>query len=249
MTQNDRPATTPVAIVFGGSSGIGAETARRFAAAGHRVAIVGSRPRTEVEGLMAEVPDGLYLQADLSLTGSPASVVEAVLTAWGRVDAVVYSAGATVRIPHSDLTAVTDEVWERILLMNLRVPWRVIQAVEPALRKSGDGSITIVGALAGVDVGGSSIPYAVSKAAVHHMCKLLGGVLGPEIRINAVAPGLIDTPWTEGWDALRSTVVKTAPLARTGTPRDVADVVLGFASSRYVTGQVVVVDGGLSLVP
>ncbi|MCC5574655.1 SDR family oxidoreductase [Microtetraspora sp. AC03309] len=247
--QNKRPAPAPVAIVFGGSSGIGAETARRFAEAGHRVAVVGSRPRSEVEGLMKEVVGGLYLQTDLSQAGAPGSVVEAVLEAWGRLDAVVYSAGATVRIPHPDLPSVTDEVWERILLMNLRVPWRVVQAVEPALRRSGDGSITIVGALAGVDVGGSSIPYAVSKAAVHHMCKLLGGVLGPEIRINAVAPGLIDTPWTDGWDALRSTVVKTAPLARTGTPGDVADAVFGLVSSRYVTGQVVVVDGGLSLVP
>jgi ketoreductase RED2 len=239
----------PVAVVFGGSSGIGAAVARRFHADGHRVAVVGSRPQERVSELLEQLGDALYVQRDLGQPDAATDVVEQVLSTWGRIDAVVYSAGATVKIPHADVQAVTDEVWERILGMNVVGPWRVVRAAEAALRRSGNGSVTVIGALAGADVGGSSIPYAVSKAAVHHMCKLLGAVMGPEVRVNVVAPGLIDTPWTEGWDELTKVVVGKAPLARVGTPEDIADTVALLVASRYVTGQTLVADGGLSLIP
>ena len=94
---------------------------------------------------------------------------------------------------------------------------------------------------------GSSIPYACSKAAVSHMTRLLANTLGPDVRVNAVAPGLVDTPWTEDWETVRGYVRAVAPLKRSGTPEDVADVIVALASSAYVTGQVVVVDGGLGL--
>ena len=239
----------PVAIVFGGSSGIGAAVARRFDADGSRVAVVGSRPAGKVADLLAHLDGALYIQRDLAQPESAAEVVETVVSTWGRLDAVVYSAGATVRIPHADIQAVTDEIWQRILGMNIVAPWRVVRAAEAALRRSGNGSFTVIGALAGADVGGSSIPYAVSKAALHHMCKLLGAVMGPEIRVNAVAPGLIDTPWTDGWDDLTALVEAKAPLARVGTPDDIADTVALLVASHYVTGQTLVADGGLSLIP
>jgi ketoreductase RED2 len=101
--------------------------------------------------------------------------------------------------------------------------------------------------VAGVRPTGSSIPYAASKAALNHMTVLLAKVVGPEVRVNAVAPGLVDTPWTADWDVVREVVSQVTPLKRSGQPEDVAEVILALARAGYVTGQVVVVDGGLSL--
>jgi len=94
---------------------------------------------------------------------------------------------------------------------------------------------------------GSSIPSACSKAALSHMTRLLANTLGPDIRVNAVAPGLVDTPWTADWDLVREFVKAQSPMQRSATPEDVAEVIMGLARSTYVTGQVVLVDGGLSL--
>ncbi len=113
------------------------------------------------------------------------------------------------------------------------------------LRKT-NGVIVNVSSIAGLRATGSSIPYATSKAAVNHMTALLAKAVGPEVRVNAVAPGLIDTPWTADWDIERNFVTAVAPLRRSGTPEDVADVIFLLASTPYVTGQVVTVDGGLS---
>jgi ketoreductase RED2 len=104
-----------------------------------------------------------------------------------------------------------------------------------------------VSSLAGVRATGSSIPYAASKAAVNHMTALLAKAVAPEVRVNAVAPGLVDTPWTKDWVTVRGFVEAVAPLKRSGTPDDVAQMIVALASSTYVTGQVLVVDGGLGL--
>jgi ketoreductase RED2 len=239
----------PVAVVAGGSTGIGASVSRRLDQEGYQVVVVSAKSLDEGKAVAAELDGGTFLQADLSDAAAPASVVEQVERTHGRLDAVVYAAGRTARIPHSDIHAVTDDVWEPILRLNVLGPWHFVQAAEPLLRKSGNGTVVVVGALAGVDVGGSSIPYAVSKAAVHHMCKLLGGALGPEIRVNAVAPGFIETRWTRDWDAFRTQIADRAPLRRTGLPEEVAELVVGLMRATYVTGQVVVADGGLSLLP
>jgi ketoreductase RED2 len=239
----------PVAIVAGGSTGIGASVARRLNKEGYLVVVVSSKSVDEGESVAAELDGGWFLQADLGEPGAAAEVVARVESEHGRLDTVVYAAGKTVRIAHPDIHDVTDDIWDGILKLNLLGPWHFVQAAERLLRKSQNGNIVVVGALAGVDVGGSSIPYAVSKAALHHMCKLLGGALGPEIRINAVAPGFIETRWTEDWAAFRSQISETAPLRRTGLPEEVAELVLGLIRSTYVTGQTVVIDGGLSLLP
>jgi ketoreductase RED2 len=96
---------------------------------------------------------------------------------------------------------------------------------------------------------GSSIPYAASKAALNHQTRLLAKVLGPDVRVNAVAPGLVETPWTAGWTDLHELVALMAPLKRVATPDDVAEMVLGLIRAAYVTGEVVVLDGGLRLLP
>lgn len=242
---------TPVSLIVGGTSGIGAEVSRLLSSRGNIVVVAGSRSEEDAAPLVGKLDGATYFQADMHDAESPSRLIAQVQDAYGRLDDVVYSAGATVKIPHTDLDAVTDDVWERILGMNVITPWRLVKSATPLLRAGGSGTVTVVGALAGVDVGGSSIPYAVSKAALHHMVKLLGGVLGPEIRINAVAPGLIETPWTSGdaWDALYDHVRKTAPLKRVGRPADIASLIVGLMDASYTTGQTVVADGGLSLVP
>jgi ketoreductase RED2 len=117
----------------------------------------------------------------------------------------------------------------------------------PHLRASGAGSVVNVSSLAGVRPTGSSIPYAVSKAALNHLTRLLANTVAPEVRVNAVAPGLVDTPWTADWDDVRAFVHAAAPMKRSAQPDDVADVVLALVRSSYVTGEVWVVDGGLGL--
>ncbi len=152
-----------------------------------------------------------------------------------------------MRIDHNDIDAVTPEVWRQILDVNVIGTWLVTQAAVPALRESGEGSIVNITSLAGVRPTGSSIPYAASKAALNHVTLLLANVLGPAIRVNAVAPGLIDTPWTETWDDVRAVVRSMAPLQRSGQPEEVAAACLGLVRAPYVTGQVLVCDGGLHL--
>jgi ketoreductase RED2 len=236
-----------VALVTGSSSGIGEAVARALAREGARVAVNSSSSVEAGRAVAAELPGAAYLQGDVADPEQARRIVSETVDALGGLDILVNNAGTTVRIPHGDVDAVTPEVWRRILDVNVIGTWLVCQAAIPALRASGDGCIVNMGSVAGLRPSGSSIPYAASKAAVHHLTLLLANVLGPAVRVNAVAPGLIDTPWTAEWDDLRDMVKAMAPLQRSGTPEDVAEICLGLIRSAYVTGQVVAVDGGISL--
>lgn len=236
-----------VCIVTGSSSGIGEATARLFAAEGASVVVNSVTSVTAGEALAAELPDAMYVQADVADESQAKRLIEATIERWGRLDVLVNNAGTTKVIPHDDLDAVTDEVWHRILDVNVIGTWYVTRAAVPFLRADGGGNIINVTSLAGVRPVGSSIPYAVSKAAENHMTLLLAKVLGPEIRVNAIAPGLVDTPWTQDWDVVRAGVQAMAPLRRSGLPSDVAHMCLWIATASYATGDVVLVDGGVHL--
>lgn len=230
-------------LVTGASSGIGEAVAARFGALGAHVA-VNSAHSVEAGREVAERVGGSYHRADVSDEAQVLGMVAEVVDLTGRLDVVVNNAGTTTVIPHADLAAATDEVWRRILDVNLMGTWYVSRAAAPHLAATGDGSIVSITSVAGLHAIGSSIPYAVSKAAINHLTVLLARVLGPGVRVNAVAPGLVDTPWTESWDEMRGHVRATAPLGRPSTPDDVAEVVLGLTRARMVTGEVVTVDGG-----
>lgn len=242
------PLDGKVALVTGSSSGIGEAIARRFAGHGAKVVVNSHRSVEAGERIAAALPDALYVQADVADEADGRRLVEAAVERYGRLDVLVNNAGTTKRIPHEDLAAVDLDLWHTILDTNLIGPWLLSRTAVPALREAG-GCIVNVSSIAGVRPTGSSIPYAVSKAGLNHLTRLLAAVLGPEVRVNAVAPGLVDTPWTadEGWDGVRRWVEGVAPLRRSATPDDVADVVIALATSGYVTGEVVVVDGGLTL--
>lgn len=236
-----------VAIVTGSSSGIGEETARRLSALGAKV-IVNSASSVEAgEAVAASLPnEARYVRADISDQSQAHGLLDAAIEHFGRLDILVNNAGWTTVVPHDDLDGLTDEIFRKTFEVNVFGTWWLTKAAIPRLRESDEPNIVNITSLAGVRPGGSSMAYAMTKAALNHMTVLLAKSYGP-IRVNAVAPGLVDTPWTADWDTLRKGVQGVAPLHRSGTPDDCAEAVLGCLRNRYMTGQVLVVDGGLSL--
>ncbi|MEI7653670.1 MAG: SDR family oxidoreductase [Actinomycetota bacterium] len=237
--------TDRVVVVTGSTSGIGEETARVFGAQGATVVINSARSVTEGERIAAELPSASYIQTSVDGDMDAEALVAEVLRRYGRLDCLVNNAGTTQVIAHHDLASADIAVWRRIFEVNVFGTWAMSVAAMPALRES-RGSIVNVSSIAGLRPTGSSIPYAASKAALNHLTVLLAKVVGP-VRVNAVAPGLVDTPWTQEWDVVRDFVQNAAPLRRSGLPSDVAKVVQWLAESDYVTGQVVAIDGGLTL--
>ena len=244
---SEPPFGGKVVLVTGSSSGIGAATARAFAEAGASVLVNSAHSVEEGRQVAASLPDALYVQGDVTDPEAPGRLVAAALERWDRLDVLVNNAGTTKVIPHHDVDAAPVDVWRQIFEVNVFGTWAMSVAALPALRAA-RGSIVNVASVAGVRPTGSSIPYAASKAAVNHMTVLLAKVVGPEVRVNAVAPGLVDTPWTEDWDVVRQVVSQMAPLRRSGQPEDVAEMILSLAGAAWVTGQVLVVDGGMSTV-
>jgi len=235
-----------VALVTSSSSGIGAQVARRLAKDGFDV-VVNSRSAEAGQAVADEI-GAAYLQADVADEEQAQRLIEEVVSRFGRLDVLVNNAGTTERINHANLAAATPEIWRRLYDVNVIAPFVLVTAAEQALRDS-KGCVVNVSSLAGVKPTGSSVPYAASKAALNHTTRLLAKALGPDIRVNAVAPGLVATPWTEDWDDLHQLVEAMAPMRRVATPDDVAEGVLGLIRSTYVTGEVVVIDGGLGLLP
>ena len=237
-----------VAIVTGSTSGIGEATARRLVDLGAMVMVNSSSSVEAGNDLVAELGTATrYHRADVSSEEECIGLVAATVEAFGGLDILINNAGYTRVIPHNDLDAVTEEVFRRIIDVNVFGTWYLSRAAVPALKAGGDGNIVNITSIAGLTAGGSSIPYAVSKAALNHLTRLMANVLGPEIRVNAVAPGLVETPWTETWDAVHAAVAQRSPLGRSATADDCAEAVLGILRARYQTGDVVVLDGGLTL--
>jgi NAD(P)-dependent dehydrogenase (short-subunit alcohol dehydrogenase family) len=238
-----------VALVTGSSSGIGAAIARRLSADGLAVAVHSRSSRDAGEAVAAEL-GGSYHQADLADEEQCAALAAAVTERHGRLDVLVNNAGVSWPIPHDDLGAVTAATWRQILDVNLVAPWLLTAAALPALRacpRPGGGAVINITSHAGVRPKGSSIPYAASKAALNHVTRLLAAALGPAVRVNAVAPGLVDTPLTADWTAARELWREQAPMRRAAQPADVAGLVSAIVASSYLTGEVIILDGGLNL--
>jgi NAD(P)-dependent dehydrogenase (short-subunit alcohol dehydrogenase family) len=240
-----------VALVTGSTSGIGAAIARRLSREGYKVALHGRRSGDVGCAMAAELPGSSYHQADLADVAHAGELVRAVLGHHGRLDVLVNNAGEAARFPHADLKAATPEVWRRMMDMNLIAPWMLIAEAETALRKSAEqgkpASIVNIGTHAAVRPKGASIPYAAAKAALHHATRLLALTLGPAIRVNCVALGLVDTPMTAGWEAAYELWNTKSPMRRPARPEDIADLVAALVANDYVTGEIVIADGGLNL--
>jgi NAD(P)-dependent dehydrogenase (short-subunit alcohol dehydrogenase family) len=237
-----------VALVTGSSMGIGAAVAQLLAEDGATV-VVNSRSSVAAGESLAKEIGGVYRQADVADPEAARALVAFTVEECGRLDILVNNAATTRLIPHADLEAATPDVWTEILATNVIAPFVLTTAAVPHLRTAPAGGVIVnIGSLAGIRQAGSSIPYAASKAALHHQTELLAAVLGPEIRVNAVAPGLTDTPWTADWHEARAAVPTFVPMRRIASPEDIAHVVLAQVTSSLVTGQIWAVDSGLGLI-
>jgi NAD(P)-dependent dehydrogenase (short-subunit alcohol dehydrogenase family) len=234
-----------IALVTGSTSGIGAAIARRLAKDGYTVALHSSRS-VETGQKIAKELSGSYHRADLADEAATRSLVADVLDKHGRLDVLVNNAGLSIRIPHAELKAATPALWRQMLDVNLISPFILVAEAEAALRKA-RGCVVNIGTHAGVRPKGSSIPYAASKAALHHVTKLLALALAPDIRVNAVAPGLVETPMTANWPDMLETWNTRSPMKRPAKPEDIADLVAALIANDYVTGEIIIADGGLNL--
>jgi ketoreductase RED2 len=235
-----------VVLVTGSSSGIGEQVARRFSALGATVVVNSSSSSEAGERVSDELPgESCYLRADISNQAQCQALIDGVAERYDRLDVLVNNAGWTTRIDHRDLDALTDEVFRRTFEVNVFGTWNLTKAALPLLRRSDDGNVVTVTSVAGLRPTGSSIAYAMSKAALNHMTALLAKSHGP-VRFNAVAPGLVDTPWTAEWPDLHDNLARSNPVPRSATPDDCAEAVLALVRNRYVSGEVMLVDGGFS---
>jgi NAD(P)-dependent dehydrogenase (short-subunit alcohol dehydrogenase family) len=234
-----------VALVTGSTSGIGEAIARRLAADGLHVVVHSGSSVAEGERIAEEIA-GSYLRADLGDADAALATVSGALADLGRLDVLVNNAGVSRPIAHADLASASPREWRDVLEVNLVSPFALATAAAPYLRRT-RGCVVNVTSHAGVRPKGSSIPYAASKAALNHVTRLLAAALGPEIRVNAVAPGLVDTPLTAGWSEAQQLWRERSPMRRAATPEDVAGLVSNLVASDYLTGEVVVLDGGLNL--
>ncbi len=234
-------------IVTGASSGIGAAIARRLAGLGAGIVVNSASSVQAGTRIAAELGDAVYVQGDIGDPATGAALVAAAEQRWGRLDGLVNNAGVTVEVPLPDIDSVTVDHWEKVLRTNVIGTFLVSQAALPLLRRADDGWIVNITSVAGVRQTGSSLPYAVSKAALNHLTAILAKHAGDGVRVNAVAPGLVATPWTEDWQERKAGVELVAPLHRVATPDDIAEACLALIATRYATGQTLVVDGGLGL--
>ena len=236
-----------VAIVTGSSSGIGEAIARRLSALGASVVINSANSVEAGSRVAAELGrDALYVQADISDKQAGEDLLAATIARFGKLDILVNNAGWTTVVPHQDLAALTDEIFARTFDINVMGTWMLTKAAMPLLRQSEDGNVINITSIAGVRPVGSSIAYSMAKAALNQMTRLLAKSCAP-VRVNAVAPGLVETPWTNDWQAQHDAVKARAPLQRSATPDDCVEATLGLLRSRYATGHIFVVDGGLTL--
>jgi len=237
-----------VAFITGSTSGMGLAIAQRLAREGATVVL---NSRSTPEAPVRVGPDDAeahHIAGDVADEYRVNEMIAEIEDRYGRLDIVVNNAGTTVFVDHSDLAGVTNDDWQRILNVNIVGAWNTVRAAERLLRDSKAGVVINVTSIAGSRPTGSSIPYAVSKERLKHLTVLLARSLSPDIRVNAIAPGYIDTPWTKDYLDRRDEVIRDAPLRRVGVPDDVAGIALALVLAEYVTGEIVTVDGGLSLV-
>ena len=246
--------TGKTALVTGGASGIGLATVEMFARAGATVAInhlpEDPRGEQEVKRLQKAGHPVVAAPGNVGRAGEAERMVAATVERLGRLDYLVNNAGTpatTKPIEFNDLDAMTEEFWSSVLSTNLIGPFRCTHAAAGALQAA-KGAVCNTASVAGLGIVGSSVAYGASKAALINLTKSLARVLGPEARVNAVAPGFVESPWTKAWPEERKRdYAGRSMLKRVCRPEDIAEVIFFLCSgAALVTGQTIVVDGGVA---
>lgn len=240
-------------LVVGGSGGIGAATARMFAASGARLSVTHTaRSADTAAALVASLPGSghLALPADVADTATLRALRDTLRASWGdALHVLVNAAGFTHPVPHADLDALDDALIDRMFAINWRGQFASIRTFAPMLTASGDGLVVSISSIAGQTGVGSSIAYCAAKAGIDVMTKSLARVLAPAVRVIGVAPGVVDTGFVPGRSPeFNAKAAASTPLKRVATAEDVAEAVLACATTlRFATGTTLVVDGGRSL--
>jgi 3-oxoacyl-[acyl-carrier protein] reductase len=249
----DRKKDKRVAIVTGSASGIGAATAVELSRRGFSVLVNYSKSKEQAEQVAAKCKDAIVVQADVGEDAQCRKLAQAAMDKWGRIDALVNNAGTTKFVKHADLDGLSADDFLRIYRLNVIGPFQMVRACAPGL-KANKGAVVNVSSVASLLGTGSSIAYAASKSALNSLTFSLARVLGPEVRVNAVCPGYVDTPWqTNALGAERagqaaahySTLVPLKDYAR---PEDIADTIVWLIEgARQVTGETIFIDGGMHI--
>lgn len=248
------------ALVTGGATGIGRSAVLALARAGYDVAInyatsaqAAQQVAAEAEALGAKT---LLLQCDVSDEAAVRAMLQQVDAVFGHLDGLINNAGTTARWKVKDLESLDMAEWDRTFAVNVRGNFQVTRAAVPLLKKSraqgGEPAIVFTASIVGLRPGPQPLPYSASKAAIVSMTKMLAWNLGPDIRVNAVAPGWMEGEWMERmlgdkYDTLMGARAKATPLKRCVTADDVAETMLNLlTANRFVTGEIVVIDGGFT---
>jgi len=248
-------ASTKAALVTGAATGIGRAAALALARAGYDVAINYGSSEKAARMTAAEAEKAgaktLLVQCDVSDEAGVRKMLEKVKRAFGRLDVLVNNAGTTAAWKPKDLDTLSLEEWDRVFAVNVRGLFQVTRAAVPLLKQS-NGCVVNTASIVGLRPGPQPLPYAASKAAVVNLTKTLAWNLGPDIRVNAVAPGWMEGDWMkrmlqENYDDLMGRRAKATPLKRVVTADDVAETIMSLVqSNRFVTGEVIVIDGGFT---
>jgi 3-oxoacyl-[acyl-carrier protein] reductase len=244
-----------IAIVTGSASGIGAATALELSKRDWGVVINYSKSAAQAEKVAAKCKDAIAVQADVGEDADCRRLAQAALDKWGRIDALVNNAGTTKFVKHADLDGLSADDFLRMYRLNVVGPFQMTRACAPAL-KANRGAVVNVSSVAALLGTGSSIAYAASKSALNSLTYSLARVLGPEVRVNAVCPGYVDTPWqTNALGAERAGqaaahYANMVPLKDYARPEDIAETIAWLIEgARQTTGETVYVDGGLHISP
>ncbi len=246
-----------VCIVTGSASGIGAASAVMLAGKGARVVVNYSKSEEAARATLKACTDAgaeaLLVQADVAQDADCRRLAQVALDQWGRIDALVNNAGTTKFANHADLEALSAEDFQRIYAVNVVGAYQMVRACAPAMKQGGRGAVVNVSSIAGKNGMGSSIAYAASKGALNTLTMSLARVLGPQIRVNAVCPGMVDTKWLrEGYGpryaAIEARYRQGTPLGRPGTPEEVAAVIVWLIEGAdLITGDTIMVDSGMHM--
>ncbi|MFD1953080.1 SDR family NAD(P)-dependent oxidoreductase [Paenibacillus thailandensis] len=240
-----------VALVTGGGTGIGKATSFALAERGAVVVVNYSRSHAEAEETVQAILDGggraMAVQANVANDEEVRRMVDAAAQRYGAVDVLVNNASITRHIPLDDLESANDEAWDELFQVNVKGMFYCARAVAAWMNKNGQGAIVNLGSIAGSTGSGSSLPYAVSKSAVHGLTKSLARALAPHIQVNCVIPGAVETRWWEGREEQMRRLAPNLLLQRLAAPEDIAECICAVLAQEAMTGQTITVDSGQTL--